>query len=544
MATRNVAIMFTDIKGYTARVSVGTRRELTHLRALHDRLLTPVFEHFEGQIVQTLGDAFLVYFYSSTDAVMCGIAIQEVLRKHNIRAGENERLEIRVAINSGEVEISNAGVMGEAVNLAARVEGVAEVEEVWFTEAVYLSMNRTEAPSAVVGERTFKGIPYPVRVYRSNLKMNSELARRMDEGIRITEKGPILHGLHKGDTTETKRSFWQLAGVVSAGLAVLLVGLVFYSPGENESTGDREVQAVRQTLSDGDPVAALAMMDPLIRKNPGNKELRGLAIDAADSHLVRLRETAGAKQAVAWLNSALATKTHLEPLRITRLPELDTAVTADFIRVNIDNYKKRRAAVDHLLERYPSARVPYLLARELEGAGAKISSSLYYKALKRGYEADEGIFRYVIGHLVRWSSTGWAIPYDLKIIHEYYPARGQAWARKMLDESLDHQELQSAWRFLQENSTTPGDSYYKHLVELATLFPDSGRERETIPQKVLAVFHRQKDPERRQRILQLYRWKLEHLPIWKQERHWSHGDTGIIPRLEQDLRQLQAAWGS
>ncbi len=541
MTTRNVAIMFTDIKGYTARVSEGTRSDLTNLRALHDRLLTPVFGHFEGQIVQTLGDAFLVYFYSPTDAVMCGIAIQEVLRKHNLRAGENERLEIRVAINSGDVEITDEGVMGEAVNLAARVESIAEAGEVWFTEAVYLAMNRTEAPSAEVGERTFKGIPYPVRVYRSNLKMNSELAQRMDDGVRITEKGPILRGLHRGGSAESKRPFWQLAGALSAGMALLLVGWALFSPGENESTGDKEVRTIRQALNDGDPLTALAVIDPLIRKNPGNKELRELAIDAADAHLARLRETAGAKQAMTWLENALATKGYLEPLRISRLPELDAAVSADFIRVNVDNYKKRGAAVDHLLERYSSARAPYLLARELEGVGAKISSSLYYKALKRGYEADEGIFHYVIGHLVRWSSTDWAIPYDLKIISEYYPARGQTWARKMLDESLDHNELQSAWRLL-ESSATPSDPYYKHIVEMAALLQGNGVRSDdvaTVPRKAFAVFHEQVDHQRRQHILQLYRRMLEYPPNWAKS-----SDSEIIPRLEQDLKQLETAWES
>ncbi len=167
MPSRNLTIMFTDIKGFTQRVSEGSREDLTDLRSAHDRLLVPIFEHFEGLIVKTIGDAFLVTFESPTDAVMCGLAVQEALRQYNIILAGNKKLEVRVAINSGEVETSDNDVLGEPVNIAARLEGVAEPGEVYFTEAVYLSMNRSEAPSSEIGERTFKGIPYPIKVYKA-----------------------------------------------------------------------------------------------------------------------------------------------------------------------------------------------------------------------------------------------------------------------------------------------------------------------------------------------------------------------------------------
>ncbi len=460
MATRNVAIMFTDIKGYTARVSEGTRNDLTHLRAVHDRLLTPVFEHFEGRIVQTLGDAFLVYFLSPTDAVMCGIAIQEVLRKHNLRAGESEKMDIRVAINSGEVEITDEGVMGEAVNLAARVESIAEAGEVWFTEAVYLAMNRTEAPSSQVGERTFKGIPYPVRVYRSTLEMNKELAQRMDEGVRITDKGPILRGLHRGESEETKRSFWQLAGALSAAAVVLLVGFLFFA-------------------SDG-------MEDDIPLKE-------------------------------------------IERLALIRDPE------------------RLSAAVVGLLERVPGATVSYLAARALEDVEGKHSSLLYREALKRGHEANDEIFQYVIGHLVRYSYTDWATNDDLRILKDYYTARSRKWLEQRLDESLNHEELLAASKLFWAvgEKAAIDDPYYENFFKFANLAPNSGSHTiENDSEETLAVFREQTDPQRRRRILQLYRWKLEYLPTWKKKWHWNHGDTELAPRLKQGLQQLEADWGS
>ena len=163
MTSKNLTIMFTDIVGFTQRVSEGSREELTDLRQHHDRLLIPIIEHFEGRVVKTIGDAFLVTFESPTDAVKCGLAVQETLRQYNIVSAGSRKLEVKIAINSGEVNISDNDVLGEPVNIASRLESIVEAGEVYFTETVYLSMNRSEAPSSEIGERTFKGIPYPVK---------------------------------------------------------------------------------------------------------------------------------------------------------------------------------------------------------------------------------------------------------------------------------------------------------------------------------------------------------------------------------------------
>ena len=123
--------MFTDIKGFTERVSKSGRDDLTRLREIHDGLLLPVFEHYGGKVVKTIGDAFLVRFDSPTDSVLCGVTIQEVLRQHNSTASEQDRLEVRVAINAGEVELTDTDVFGETVNIAARLESVAEPGGAW-----------------------------------------------------------------------------------------------------------------------------------------------------------------------------------------------------------------------------------------------------------------------------------------------------------------------------------------------------------------------------------------------------------------------------
>ncbi|MGA9526463.1 MAG: adenylate/guanylate cyclase domain-containing protein [Myxococcaceae bacterium] len=166
MKTANLAIVFTDIKGFTERTSRQTLEENQRLLDRHEKLLAPLFHAFGGRIIKSIGDAFMVTFESPTQAVLCGAAIQDRLWIHNRSAPEAERLDVRVAINVGEVRVENKDVFGEPVNIAARVEGIADAGEVFFTEAVYLAMNKADVPSEEVGAFELKGIPGKVRVYR------------------------------------------------------------------------------------------------------------------------------------------------------------------------------------------------------------------------------------------------------------------------------------------------------------------------------------------------------------------------------------------
>ncbi|HOI42342.1 MAG TPA: RDD family protein [Elusimicrobiales bacterium] len=167
MKTRNLAILLTDIKGFTSRTASGSRSDMVELLRRHKELVMPALEKFRGTLVKTIGDAFLVTFESPTDAVLCGVEIQEILKAHNSDKTGRERIEIRIAINSGEVAVAEDGdIFGDAVNITSRLESIAEPGEVFFTEAVYLAMNKREVPSSEIGYRQFKGIPERIKVFR------------------------------------------------------------------------------------------------------------------------------------------------------------------------------------------------------------------------------------------------------------------------------------------------------------------------------------------------------------------------------------------
>lgn len=167
MKTKNLTIMLTDIKGFTEKTAQSSREQIKSLLKKHNELVPPVIERYKGTVVKTIGDAFLVTFESPTDAVLCGMEIQDVLASFNKDKKDNDRIDIRIAINSGEVSIGDTGdIFGDAVNITSRIESIAEAGEVFFTEAVYLLMNKQEVPSSEIGYRQFKGIPYKIKVYK------------------------------------------------------------------------------------------------------------------------------------------------------------------------------------------------------------------------------------------------------------------------------------------------------------------------------------------------------------------------------------------
>ena len=205
MRTSNLAIVFTDIKGFTERTSKQTLEQNEKLLKTHNDMLAPLFKGLGGRIVKTIGDAFMVTFESPTSAVLAGVAVQDALWKYNLSAIAEEQLHVRVAINVGEVRLEGNDVFGEPVNIAARVEGVAEAGEVTFTESVYLSMNRAELACEELGRFELKGIPEQIRLYkvtRGTLPGEPPFANkglsRLAEGTRSTS------GTHRAFEAATK----------------------------------------------------------------------------------------------------------------------------------------------------------------------------------------------------------------------------------------------------------------------------------------------------------------------------------------------------
>lgn len=176
MRTENLAIVFVDIAGFTPRTSAQTREENLRLLKRFDGMVRPLVRAYRGQVIKTIGDAYLLTFRSPTDALLYSMAVHDRIAETDASVDPCERFTIRAAINVGDVRIEGSDIFGEAVNIASRIEGKTGPGEIYFSESVFLSMTRSEVPSAEVGYTELKGIAEKVRLYR--VPKSSELPQR------------------------------------------------------------------------------------------------------------------------------------------------------------------------------------------------------------------------------------------------------------------------------------------------------------------------------------------------------------------------------
>lgn len=162
----NLAIMFVDMAGFAERTARQSRDQNKIMLRDFTGLLVPLIARFGGRHVKSIGDALLVAFRSPTDSVRCGMAMQDAVAAYNLERKHREPIQVRVALNVGEVRLEADDVFGEAVNIAARVEELTPPGEIYLTGVVYLSMNKTEVAAEHIGEQMLKGVPEPVRLFR------------------------------------------------------------------------------------------------------------------------------------------------------------------------------------------------------------------------------------------------------------------------------------------------------------------------------------------------------------------------------------------
>src|SRR3989442_284460 len=143
---RFAAILSADAKGYSRLMAddeVGTVRILIAYRTV----MREAIDRFRGRVVDSPGDNLLAEFGSAGDAVQCAVEIQRVLRERNAELDERRRLEFRIGVNSGDVVVEDEHIYGDAVNVAARLEALAEAGGLCVSGAVYDDVASTLALS-------------------------------------------------------------------------------------------------------------------------------------------------------------------------------------------------------------------------------------------------------------------------------------------------------------------------------------------------------------------------------------------------------------
>src|SRR3954453_12384517 len=173
MERRLAAILAADIAGYSALMGADDARTVRDLKG-HQAAVLPMVAEFSGRIIDTAGDGILAEFASVVNAVKCALAIQERMAERNAAAEPARRMHFRVGINIGDVVYDDVRIYGDGINVAARLENIAEPGGICISGKVFEEINgRIELACEDIGEQQLKNIARPVRAYRVRVNGSS-----------------------------------------------------------------------------------------------------------------------------------------------------------------------------------------------------------------------------------------------------------------------------------------------------------------------------------------------------------------------------------
>src|SRR5262245_45697601 len=166
---RLAAIVAADVAGYSRLMGAdeaGTAQALREHRAAVD----PMVARLGGRIVKTTGDGVLLEFPSVVAAVECAVAVQKLMAERNAEVAEDRRMLFRLGVNLGDVLIQGDDILGDGVNVAARLEGIAEPGGICVSDDVYRQvLGKLDVAFDDMGVQQLKNIARPVRVYRASV---------------------------------------------------------------------------------------------------------------------------------------------------------------------------------------------------------------------------------------------------------------------------------------------------------------------------------------------------------------------------------------
>jgi adenylate cyclase len=207
MDRKLAAILAADVVGYSALMEHDEAGTFERLKALRRIMLEPLVKEHHGRIFKMMGDGFLVEFASVVDAVACAAALQKGLHGHNEQVPEEERIILRIGVNLGDVIVEGKDRHGEGVNIAARLEQLAEPGGICVSQPVIDQLsNKLPLVFDDIGEHRVKNIEKPIHAYRAKL-----------EGMPVKRR-----------QFPTARSGLPLMAAVVAGLAVMAGGAAFW----------------------------------------------------------------------------------------------------------------------------------------------------------------------------------------------------------------------------------------------------------------------------------------------------------------------------
>jgi TolB-like protein/class 3 adenylate cyclase len=189
---RLAAILAADVAGYSRLIEADEEGTLGRLKALRAELIDPKIAHHHGRIVKTTGDGVLVEFASVVDALRCAVEMQAALAESNAPTSPDRRIEFRIGINVGDIVVEDGDIFGDGVNVAARLEGLAEPGGICVSARVQEdAAGRLDLAFEDIGEQALKNIAPPVRAYRVVTASTTSAPTPASPGLALPDKPSI-----------------------------------------------------------------------------------------------------------------------------------------------------------------------------------------------------------------------------------------------------------------------------------------------------------------------------------------------------------------
>jgi adenylate cyclase len=174
---RLAAILAADVAGYSRLMEADEEDTIERLKAHRRELIDPTISEHRGRIVKTTGDGLLIEFPSIIEAVSCATALQRGMVERNGGVPEGQRITFRIGVNLGDIIVEDGDIHGEGVNIAARLEGIAEPGGICISEDAFRQVRgKIDAEFDDIGEQSLKNITRPLRVYRVREALNHPFA--------------------------------------------------------------------------------------------------------------------------------------------------------------------------------------------------------------------------------------------------------------------------------------------------------------------------------------------------------------------------------